>query len=117
MNLFILTGFSEYRIPAGTLADDRNNSDGTKCSCKIQKKSETGSRGAGESDHSVRLEVHGRVRFDMVALVNGTCQIDRVIFIAVDAEDLLRARLDLADVIHQLPAIRVPREPVNCYDL
>ena len=83
----------------------------------IQKKSEPGSRSAGESDHSVRLEVHGRVRLDMVAFVNGTCQIDRVIFIPMDAEDLLRARLDLANIIHQLPAIGVTREPIDSNDL
>ncbi len=56
-------------------------------------------------NHAVCFQVHGRVRFDMEPLVDGTCQIDRVVLITVDAEDLFRAGLDLAYEIHQLPAI------------
>jgi hypothetical protein len=41
----------------------------------------------------------------MIPFVNGTCEVNGVIFIAVDAEDLLRTRLDLADVVHQLATV------------
>src|SRR5208283_3926775 len=67
--------------------------------------------------HTVRLKVHRRVCLDVVTLVNGTGKIDGVILVAVDTEDLLGPRLDLADVIHQLPAIGVPRESVDGIDL
>jgi hypothetical protein len=41
----------------------------------------------------------------MIPFVNGTGKVDGVILVAVDAEDLLRTRLDLADVVHQLPPV------------
>jgi hypothetical protein len=41
----------------------------------------------------------------MIPLVNGTCEVDGVILVAVDAEDLLRTRLDLTDIVHQLPPV------------
>lgn len=56
-------------------------------------------------DHSVCLEVHGGVGFYVVALVNGTGKVNCIVFIAVDAEDLLWFGLDLSDKVHQLAAI------------
>ena len=69
------------------------------------------------SEHAVGLEVHGRVRLNMVAFIDRACEIDRIILITVDAEDLLGARLDLANVVHQLPAVRMAREPIDGDDL
>ena len=57
------------------------------------------------SDHAVGLEVHGRMRLDMIPLVYGTCKIDGIVLIPVNTEDLFRARLDLPDVVHQLPPV------------
>ena len=38
------------------------------------------------------------MRLDMVALVNGACEVDRVVLVTVDTEDLLGTWLDLADI-------------------
>jgi hypothetical protein len=45
------------------------------------------------------------MRLDMIPFVNGTCEVDGVILIAVDTEDLFRTRLDLTDEVHQLPPV------------
>jgi len=74
---------------------------------KTPKKRVMYDRMAIASNHAVGLKVHGGVGLDMVALVDGTGEVDRVILIPVDAEDLLGARGDLANVVHQLPPIRV----------
>ena len=105
MNLFILTGFSEYWIPTAHWPMIRAKVTAQNSVAKIQKKSEPGSLGAGESYHAVCLKVHGRVRLDMVALIDGTRKINRVILIPMDTENLLGARLDLTNIIHQLPTI------------
>ena len=60
------------------------------------------------SDHAVRLKVHRRMRLDMVPLVDGTGKIDRVVLVPVNTEDLLGSRLDLADIVHQLPPVGMP---------
>jgi hypothetical protein len=60
------------------------------------------------SDHAVCFEIHRGVRLNVVTLVNGTCKVNGVVFIPMNAEDLLGFGLDLPDIVHQLPAIRVP---------
>ena len=59
------------------------------------------------SDHAVCFEIHRGVRLDMVPLVDGTRKVDRIVLIPVDAEDLLGFGLDLPDIVHQLPPIRM----------
>ncbi len=67
--------------------------------------------------HAVRLKIHRRMCLDMVAFVDGAGKVNGIVFVTVDAEDFLRPGLDLANVIHQLAAIGMPREPVNGVDL
>src|SRR4030042_6314599 len=57
------------------------------------------------------------MRLDVIALVNGTCKIDGIVLIAMDAEDLLGTRLDLPDEVHQLPAIGMTGKTVDSDNL
>jgi hypothetical protein len=45
------------------------------------------------------------MRLDMIPFVYGTCKIDGIALISVNTEDLFWTRLDLPDVVHQLPPV------------